>query len=136
MIKSSPILRILNLIFCVLFVISAGLQYNDPDPYIWIPIYLYSAILCFYAFRNRYFPNAYIAGILVYFVLAITRFFDNDGVLNWINQHNAENIAQSMKASKPYIENAREFFGLIILIIVLLINLIYYNTISKRKSKQ
>jgi hypothetical protein len=43
-------------------------------------------------------------------------------VLSWLNEHNAENIAASMKASAPWIEETREFFGLLILIIVLMIN--------------
>jgi hypothetical protein len=134
--KSNPILRTVNVIFFVLFLISAALQYNDPDPYIWIPIYLYAAVLCFYAFRSRYFPKAYIAGIIVYAILAVPRFLDNDGVLSWMNEHNSENLAQSMKASKPYIENAREFFGLLILIISLLANLIYYNWVFSKNRSQ
>lgn len=126
MIKSNPILKAVNLVFCILFIISAGLQYNDPDPYIWIPIYFYSAVLCFLAFRNKYYPKAYLIGIVVYILLAVPRLFDKEGVLSWMNEHHTENIAQTMKASKPYIENTREFFGLLILILSLLINLIYY----------
>jgi len=29
-----------------LFVLSAGLQYNDPDPWVWVAVYLYPAALC------------------------------------------------------------------------------------------
>ncbi len=134
MIQSNPIIRAVNLIFCVLFIISAGLQYNDPDPYIWIPIYLYSAVLCFYAFRNKYYPKAYLVGIAFYIIFAIPRLLDKDGVLSWMNEHDSENLAQSMKASKPYIENAREFFGLLILIFSLLINFIYYRARMKKPS--
>lgn len=114
-----------NILFCVLFVIFAALQYNDPDPYIWMPIYLYSAGLCFMAARNRYFPKAYLIGIVAYLVYAIYLFFDKTGVINWVQEHDAENIAQTMKATKPWVEETREFFGLAILIIVLSINLFY-----------
>jgi hypothetical protein len=58
-------------------------------------------------------------------------FFTENGVLDWIQKHNAENIAASMKASTPWIEDTREFFGLVILIVVLLVNLIY----AKRKGR-
>jgi hypothetical protein len=124
-------MKFFNLIFCLLFILSAVLQYNDPDPYIWFPIYLYGAVLCWLAFRGKYFPNAYLAGIVVYLGYAVYLFFTKDGVLDWINKYNAENIAQSMKATKPWIEDTREFFGLMILSVVLLVNFFY----AKRKNK-
>ena len=123
-------MKVFNLIFCLLFVISAGLQYNDPDPYIWMPIYLYGAVLCWLAFRNKFYPKAYLIGIVVYLVYAIGLFFWKNGVLDWMTKHNAEDIAATMKAEKPWIEETREFFGLVILIVVLLINYFY----AKRKA--
>ncbi|MEJ7694786.1 transmembrane 220 family protein [Daejeonella sp.] len=119
-------MKAFNIIFCVLFIISAGLQYNDPDPYLWVPIYLYGAFFCFKAYQEKYYPKAYLAGVIVFLVYAVYLFFDKDGVLNWLNEHHAENIAHSMKASAPWIEETREFFGLLILIIVLLINYTSY----------
>jgi hypothetical protein len=124
-------MKIFNIIFCLLFLVSAGLQYNDPDPYIWIPIYLYGSVLCWLAFRNKYYPKAYLLGIIAFAAYALYFFFAADGVLDWIREHNAENIAATMKATKPWIEETREFFGLVILIIVLTVNLWY----TKRKSR-
>ncbi|HEX6849340.1 MAG TPA: transmembrane 220 family protein [Chitinophagaceae bacterium] len=118
-------MKAFNLIFCLLFVFSAALQYNDPDPYIWIPIYMYGAVLCWLAFRNKYYPKAYLIGIIIYLVYAIGLFFWKNGVLDWVTKHNAEDIAATMKAEKPWIEETREFFGLLILIIVLLIDYFY-----------
>ncbi|WP_276500405.1 transmembrane 220 family protein [Terrimonas pollutisoli] len=125
-------MKIFNIIFCILFLVSAGLQYNDPDPYIWIPIYLYGAILCWLAFRNKFYPKAYILGIVAFAAYALYYFFTEDGVLDWIQKHDAENIAATMKATKPWIEDTREFFGLVILIAVLSINLIYAKTKRSR----
>jgi hypothetical protein len=124
-------MKVFNILFCILFLISAGLQYNDPDPYIWIPIYLYGAILCWLAFRNQFYPKAYLFGIVIFAGYALYFFFTENGVLDWIQIHNAENIAASMKASTPWIEDTREFFGLVILIVVLLVNLVY----AKRKGR-
>jgi Ca2+/Na+ antiporter len=114
-----------------LFAFSAGLQYNDPDPYLWIPIYLYGTILCWLAFRNKFYPNAYLAGIIFYLAYAVYLFFTKDGVWDWMTKHNAEDIAATMKAEKPWIEDTREFFGLVILIVVLLINFFY----ARKKAK-
>lgn len=124
-------MKIFNLLFSLLFTVSAVLQYNDPDPYIWIPVYLYGAVLCWLAFRDKYFPEAYVAGIIVYLGYAVYLFFTKDGVLDWYRDHDSENLVQSMKATKPWIEATREFLGLLILMIVLLVNSVY----AKRKNR-
>jgi Ca2+/H+ antiporter len=124
-------MKIFNIIFVILFVFSAALQYNDLDPYLWMPIYLYGAALCWLAFKNKYYPAAYLIGISLYAVYAFFLFFTKDGVLDWYKNHNSESLVQSMKATKPWIEETREFLGLIILIVVLLVNYIY----STRKKR-
>lgn len=118
-------MKIFNIIFIVLFILFAALQYNDPDPYVWIPIYLYAAYLCYRAMKRKYNPVLYYIGLAVYLLYAAYLFFDKTGVLNWANQHKAENIAQSMEATKPWIEETREFGGLIIVVIVLVINMVW-----------
>ncbi|SHK97103.1 Transmembrane family 220, helix [Chitinophaga jiangningensis] len=118
-------MKAFNIFFAVIFVIFAGLQYNDPDPYVWMPIYLYAAVLCAMAARNRFYRKLYLLGIGIYLLYAIYLFFTKDGVVDWVSQHQAENIAQSMKATKPWIEDTREFFGLFICIVVLGVNYFY-----------
>ena len=124
-------MKTFNILLCILFIISAGLQYNDPDPYIWMPIYLFGAFLCFKAYKGEYYPKAYLTGILFFLIYGIYLFFDKYGVMNWLTEHHAENIAQSMKATAPWIEETREFFGLLILIIVLFIN---YTSYRRKRS--
>lgn len=124
-------MKVFNVFFCLVFILFAALQYNDPDPYIWMPIYLYTAVFCWLAFRNKFYPGAYLTGIAVYAVYALYKVFDTNGLIDWITKHHEENIAATMKAEKPWIEETREFFGLVILIVVLLINYFY----AKRKIK-
>jgi len=124
-------MKIFNIFFSILFLIFAGLQYNDPDPYIWIPIYLYGTICCWLAAKNKFYPRAYLFGILVLTAYALYLFFTKDGVLDWIQKHHGENIATSMKAETPWIEDTREFFGLLMLIAVILINFFY----AKKKKR-
>jgi Ca2+/Na+ antiporter len=118
-------MKAFNLFFCFLFILFAGLQYNDPDPYLWIPIYLYAAVLCWMAFKGKFYPAAYIIGMIGYLGYGVFLFFTNNGVEDWVTKHHAENIAATMQAEKPWIEDTREFFGLLILITVLLINYFY-----------
>src|SRR3954463_4291748 len=102
--------KVVNTLFCIIFVIAAALQYNDPDPYVWMPIYLFAAVYCGLAATNRFYPKAYIGGIIVFSIYAAYLFFVNEGVLDWMRRHQSEDIAQTMKATKPWIEQTREFF--------------------------
>jgi hypothetical protein len=124
-------MKAFNLVWCILFVLFAALQYNDPDPYVWMPIYLYAAILCWLAFRGRYYRKAIFIGIWFYAVYALFLFFESDGVWDWIVKYRSASITATMQAEKPWIEKTREFFGLLILITVLTINYFY----AKRKMR-
>jgi hypothetical protein len=115
-------MRAFNIFFIVVFILFAALQYNDPDPYIWIPIYLYAAYICYSAIKKQFNPTVYAVGFVVLTGYALYLFFDKTGVLDWAEEHHAENIVQSMKATKPWIEETREFGGLAIVLAVMLIN--------------
>jgi hypothetical protein len=116
-------MKIFNIVFIILFIIFAALQYNDPDPYLWIPLYLSGAFLCYYSLKKTPALSLYYVALLIYAAYAVYLFFDKTGVLSWATKHGAENIAETMKATKPWIEETREFFGLVILIIVTLTDL-------------
>jgi hypothetical protein len=116
-------MKVLNLLFIALFLFSAVVQYNDPDPYLWMPIYLYGAALCFLALRKKYNIALYIIGLVTYSGLAIYHFVGDTGVLAWMTSYGAESLTQSMKATKPWIEETREFLGLILLIAAVTANM-------------
>jgi len=122
MIISNNQMKVFNIVFIILFIFFAALQYNDPDPYIWMPLYLYAAFLCYLALNKKYNRNLYFAGFVVYSAYALYLLFEKNGAVSWIKNHHAENIADTMEATKPWIEETREFFGLTILIAVLIIN--------------
>jgi len=125
-------MKAFNIFFCLIFIVFAALQYNDPDPLLWVPIYMYTAVLCWFAVRKRYFLKAYLFGIIVYGGYAIYKVFDPNGLLDWLNLHHAENIAETMKAQKPWIEESREFFGLVILTGVLSVNYFFAKRTLRR----
>jgi hypothetical protein len=115
--------KVFNLVFGVLFLICAGLQWNDPDPYLWIPLYLLSALSCAYAFKGI--PAVRLNGfnIVVYAAYAVYLFVAKDGVISWATEHHFDSLTHSMLASAPWIENTREFGGLFIMLVVCAINL-------------
>jgi hypothetical protein len=116
--------KYLNLFLAILFAVFAALQYNDQDPYIWIPIYGFASVICFLAFRGMIYKRVSLAGIIFCIAYAVYLFIDKDGVLSWVRDHDAESLVQTMKATKPWIEESREFGGLLIVIISLALNLL------------
>ncbi|UJH90808.1 transmembrane 220 family protein [Antarcticibacterium sp. 1MA-6-2] len=113
---------ILNALFCIAFAGFAYVNLNDRDSFLWVPIYLIASIACGLAMFEMYFPVFYLVVISFYLGYAIKLFFEKDGVLDWITKYKQESIVQSMQATKPHIEKAREFFGLLIISAALAIN--------------
>ncbi|MBK8282525.1 MAG: transmembrane 220 family protein [Saprospiraceae bacterium] len=93
----------------------ALVQYNDPDPYIWAPYYLLIAAICFIQFRQRKYPWLVWSALLL--TIAWSAFYIPD-VIDYFKM-GEPNIASEMKATTPYIENMREFLGLVICLITL-----------------
>ncbi len=115
-----------NIFFIIIFILFAAVQYNDPDPWLWMALYLYGAALCYFSLKKRNYHTLNFLGIGVYTVYALYLFFSDAGVLSWMSEHHSENIAESMQATKPWIEKTREFFGLIILVTVVTVNMMWF----------
>ena len=49
--KSPLMLKIFNVVFALAFLLATAVQYNDPDPYVWMPAYL-TAFACCVAFAR------------------------------------------------------------------------------------
>ena len=110
-------MRIVNFVLAVMFLGFAFVQFNDPDPVIWILIYGIMAVTCTLAafeFYSRRFLIALIVVYAVYSLIAVP------GLLEWLSLDNkADLFSEEMKAQHPYIEESREFLGILICIIVL-----------------
>lgn len=116
-------MKVANIVFVILFSLFAILQLNDSDPFLWVGIYLSGSLLCLLPLIGKGQPVFFWVALTFYAVYATYLFINPNGVLSWYKDHNAENIAQSMKAEKPWIEETREFMGLLILISAALLNL-------------
>src|SRR5690606_22485274 len=115
-------MKVFNIVCCILFLISAGLQYNDVDPLLWIVLYGYSAWACFMAARGRYIIWSYMLGVVVYLAFVAYYLIFKHGALDWFQHHATSDLVQSMKADKPWIEETREVLGLLIMVAVLAID--------------
>lgn len=111
--------RTIALIACLLFIAFGALQWNDPDPWLWMCVYGSAAFLCWMVHRGRILRAPIRIGMALCLLYATYLFFSADGVASWLMEHDAENLVQTMKADKPWIEKTREFGGLAIVFSVL-----------------
>lgn len=111
-------MRIVNFLLAVMFLLFAFVQLNDPDPVIWILIYGSLAVFCIMAmfeFYARKFILAWILILVAYSILYV------DGVIEWLKSEDKSALFDEIaKMQNWYIEEAREFLGLIICISVLI----------------
>jgi len=104
-------MKYINLTLAVLFLIFAIVQFNDPDSWIWIAIYLAVSVISGFAIVKKYNIPLLIIGMLLTLGGAL---YLSPGVLDWFLNHGTEEIFHSMSPDKVFIETARECFGLLI----------------------
>lgn len=103
-------MRYFHLIGALLFIAFAGVQLNDPDPFLWIFIYLSVAGVCILGFFSRYFPKITLA--LALMCLGYSLWF-MPGVNEWLMQDNRAQLFDNVaKMEHAFIEESREFLGL------------------------
>jgi len=103
--------RIISLALSVLFLLFALVQWNDPDPVIWILMYAAVAASQFMGVIRK--PNPYFLLALMMISLTWAIFYVPD-LTEWLVNHEITDLAKTMKAEEQYIEGSREFLGLII----------------------
>jgi Transmembrane family 220, helix len=110
-------MRIVNFLLAIMFMVFAFVQINDPDPVIWILIYGIMAVFSIMAIFEFY-PKKFLIAVLVLFVLY--SFVYIPGVAEWLRKENKAALFDNVaKMENLYIEESREYLGLLICVIVL-----------------
>lgn len=110
-------MKFIHWLLALLFLSFAVVQYNDPDPWLWIAIYLCMVVLAVLAARGKYYPTVMwvlVAGYTLYAVLLAP------GMYDWYTSPDRSLLFDDLaKMQYYYIEEAREFLGLVICLITL-----------------
>jgi Transmembrane family 220, helix len=115
-------MKIINFLLAILFLVFAFVQVNDPDPLLWILIYGNMAILCILAMFRMHFKSWLIATGVLYLIYSSILF---PGALEWFQSPDKSLLFDDLaKMQNLYIEETREFLGLLICISVLLFHLL------------
>ncbi|GIL21583.1 MAG: hypothetical protein BroJett042_00960 [Bacteroidota bacterium] len=110
--------KIVSIVLALMFVSFVAVQFDDPDPILWVFIYSNMVVICVwsvFAVPNKYWIWISAAGYLVYAIFLIP------GALDWFQSPDRSLLFDDLaKMQYPYIEETREFLGLIICVVVLL----------------
>jgi hypothetical protein len=115
-------MKIVNLLLAVMFMLFAFVQINDPDPLLWIAIYGVMAAICVMA-AFRYYIKPMLWILLACFVVYMAILWP--GMSEWLGQDDKSVLFdEGMKMQFPYVEESREFLGLLICVIVLVVQIV------------
>jgi hypothetical protein len=122
-------MKIASSIFGAMFLAFTVVQFNDPDPLLWIAIYGAMVVISVMAFFNRYSKALMIVLELGYSFYAILLF---PSAITWLESTDRSLLFDDIaKMQYPYIEETREFLGLVICLFVLTFYF-FYNLIKER----
>ncbi len=105
------VITICNASFLLVYLLSAAVQYNDPDALVWAAIYLAAAAMCALQFRRnppRWLAPALVAISVVWIGMLLPRI---------VGQVSLEEIFASISMRTRAVEEAREIGGLSLVIL-------------------
>ena len=95
--------RIVALILGLVFILFAVFQFNDPDPMLWVPIYMVAATICVFTFFQKSTRILPLVAMVGYIIGAI-----------WFWPAAWEGVALQDGMKTLNIENGRESLGMLI----------------------
>ncbi len=103
--------KALYFIFGITLLGFAGLQFNDPDPLIWIGFYVLCALIPSLLLFNIFNRPVFLLAIIW---CGVELFISAPGAYQYYLHMTEEPLMQGMNPEKPYIEECREFLGVLI----------------------
>jgi Ca2+/Na+ antiporter len=115
-------MKIVNLVLAVMFLLFSFVQINDPDPVVWILIYGAMAVVCVLAAFRHFYPWVMIGMLVVYFTYSL---WSLPSITRWLRSDDKAMLFDNVaKMQNLYIEESREYLGLVICMLVLIMNLV------------
>lgn len=103
--------RIISILLFVLFALFASLQFNDPDPGLWVPIYGIPAIVCLLNAFGVYHRFTVLALMIILVIYSLSYL---PSIFEWLQSPRKGEVFGAMHPDRMYIEESREFLGLLI----------------------
>ncbi len=108
--------RITWIILAGLAFLAAFIQWNDPDPVYWIAVYTATGVTIVIQVvgrLSRFWVTLVIGAVMGGLLMTL------GGLVEYLRSGDLGSITGEMTASKPYVEEAREFVGLALALLLL-----------------
>jgi len=105
------IFKIFQFLFSVTLLMFASLQFNDPDPIIWVSFYSLCAMVPTLLLFNKFYRPLFLLAVMGCVTEII---ISTPGAYQYFLHMAHEPLMQGMNTEKPYIEECREFLGALI----------------------
>ena len=122
------IIKIVNFLFSVTLLAFASLQFNDPDPLVWVSFYILCAAVPTLLLFNRFYRPLFLLAVVACMIELV---ISAPGAYQYFQNMTNEPLMQGMNAEKPYIEECREFLGALIAL-----GLVILSTLLTRPKKK
>ncbi len=100
--------RVISLVLGLLFAGFAFVQFNDPDPVVWVGLYGFVSLVNFMAIF-RFFPKrSIILGLIIFGSGSI---YLSPSLFEWIAS--GDSLITGMSPDRMYVEESREMLGLL-----------------------
>jgi asparagine N-glycosylation enzyme membrane subunit Stt3 len=110
----SPFQKNIYFVISGIFLLFAIVQWNDPDPLIWMIFYGTMSLIYILLARGK--KIAFYLSVLMLITCLLNMGLILPEIIKWIKD-GMPSIVQSMKATIPTIEYTREFLGLLLCLI-------------------
>lgn len=125
-------LKSVDLVFALVLLFFAALQFNDPDPLFWIGLYGLAALGPLLTLFRPFNHPLFWLGV-GYCVAGVT--LTLGGGLAFLPHAGQEPLMQHMNPEKPYIEEAREVLGALIALAIIAIHSFLHQRKLRSQSK-
>ena len=113
--------KVINICFSILFLLFAYLNLNDPDPILWVSLYVFIGFSHLLVFTKIFFPSPFnnesalrkFYSLMSLGLLFYACFYIPDLII-WLSASDKMDLVGKMNAEKSYVEGTRELGGLLL----------------------
>lgn len=116
------VMLIFNWLCIIMFALTALLQFIDSLAYFWIPVYLFGVSICYRSTKGKFIPSQYYFAFALYIIYAV---YLITGIIGFPNRSQAV----SKNEVSYWMEESSDFYGLLVLLISLGCNFIWFKRI-------
>ena len=105
----------------MIFILFAFLNLNDPDPLLWVSLYVFIGVVHLLGLIKKYLPSPFnhiTTWLKFYLIISLSLLFYGcfyiPDLIIWLSASDKMDLVGKMNAEKSYIEGTRELGGLLI----------------------